>query len=76
MKESDSRVIKPKCLRKGDTIGVVSPEWSFDQEEFMEGVNKIVQLGYRAKYDCLIFKKYWSMAGIDKWRAQQITETF
>jgi muramoyltetrapeptide carboxypeptidase len=76
MKESDSRVVKPRRLQKGDTIGIVAPAWSFDQEEFMEGVNKIEQLGYRVKYDRSIFKKYWSMAGMDKWRAQQVTEMF
>jgi muramoyltetrapeptide carboxypeptidase len=76
MKESDSRVVKPRRLQKGDTIGVVAPAWSFDQEEFMEGVKKIETLGYRVKYDRSIFKKYWSMAGMDRWRAQQITEMF
>ncbi|UCB46109.1 MAG: LD-carboxypeptidase [Spirochaetota bacterium] len=76
MKEFNRGVIKPRCLREGDTIGAVAPAWTFDQEEFMEGMNKIEQLGYRVKYDNSIFKKYWSMAGIDKWRAQQITEMF
>jgi muramoyltetrapeptide carboxypeptidase len=76
MKESDTRVIKPGRLRKGDTIGIVAPAWSFDREEFMEGVDKVERLGYRVKYDRSIFKKYWSMAGMDKWRARQITEMF
>jgi muramoyltetrapeptide carboxypeptidase len=76
MKESDSRVIKPRRLRKSDTIGIVAPAWSFDQKEFMKGVNKIEDLGYRVKYDGSIFKTYWSMAGVDKWRAQQITVMF
>jgi len=76
MKEFDSKVIKPMRLRKKDTIGIVAPAWSFDHEEFMNGVNMIEELGYRVKYDTSIFNRYWSMAGVDKWRAQQITKMF
>ena len=76
MKESDSRVIKPRRLRKNDTIGIVAPAWSFDKGDFLNGVNMIKELGYKVKYDVSIFKKYWSMAGVDKWRAQQITSMF
>jgi muramoyltetrapeptide carboxypeptidase len=69
-------VVKPKRLEHGDTIGIVAPAWSFDQERFMKGVDYLRALGFRVKYDRRIFSKYWSMAGHDKERAEQINAMF
>jgi len=76
MKESDSRVLKPPCVNAGETIGVVAPAWSFDKASFMEGVEKLKSLGFMVKYDPSIFSRYWSMAGIDRQRAEQINRMF
>ncbi|MBN2322780.1 MAG: LD-carboxypeptidase [Spirochaetes bacterium] len=76
MRESDTSVVKPPCLTEGDTIGVVAPAWSFETDRFMEGVRKLESLGFRVKYDPSIFSKYWSMAGMDKGRAEQINAMF
>jgi muramoyltetrapeptide carboxypeptidase len=70
------RVHKPHRLRKGDTIGVVAPAWTFDKKHFMEGVETLRGFGYKVKYDSAIFGKFWSMAGHDKERAVQITRMF
>ncbi|MBN1871615.1 MAG: LD-carboxypeptidase [Candidatus Omnitrophica bacterium] len=67
---------KPPVLRIGDTIGVVAPAWSFDPDNFKKGVEKLCKLGFRLKYSQGIFKKYWSMAGRDKERAEQINLMF
>jgi len=69
-------VIKPVRLQKGDTIGIVAPAWSFDPETFKRGMEKIKALGFKVKYDRRIFSKYWSMAGYDRERADQINLMF
>ena len=70
------RIRKPQCLKKGDTIGIVAPAWSFDRHKFMRGVEKLRSLGFRVRYDRSIFSKYWSMAGHDRERANLINRMF
>ena len=67
---------KPCRLKRGDTIGIVAPAWSFDPHNFKKGAGKLRQLGYRVKYERTIFSKYWSMAGHDEERAAQINRMF
>lgn len=67
---------KPRALKRGDTIGIVAPAWSFDPVNFKRGVDKLEKLGFRVKYDKRVFNKYWSMAGHDKERAGQINRMF
>ncbi len=67
---------KPARLRKGDTIGIIAPAWSFDPDRFKEGVTKLCKLGFKLKYRQSIFNKYWSMAGYDRHRAEQINNMF
>jgi muramoyltetrapeptide carboxypeptidase len=76
MKESDSRVLKPPSLNVGETIGIVAPAWSFDEASFTAGVEKLNSLGFMVKYDPSIFSRYWSMAGLDRRRAEQINTMF
>jgi len=71
-----SRLIKPERLKRGDTIGIVAPAWSFDTERFRRGVYKLRRLGFRVKFDRSIFSRYWSMAGYDKERGEQINRMF
>lgn len=42
---------KPKCLERGDCVGVVAPAWSFDANNFRRGIKKLRSMGYRVKYD-------------------------
>ena len=76
MKIHRSNTIKPPRLKEGGTIGIVAPAWSFDPVSFKKGTEKLIKMGYKVKYDRSIFNKYWSMAGYDKKRAEQINEMF
>lgn len=67
---------KLQALKRGDTIGIVAPAWSFDPVNFKRGVEKLQSLRFRVKYDKRIFNKYWSMAGHDRVRADQINRMF
>ncbi|MFH1413393.1 MAG: LD-carboxypeptidase [Candidatus Omnitrophota bacterium] len=71
------RVFKrPSALKRGDTIGIVAPAWSFDPRNFKRGVDKLNNLGFKVKFDKSIFNKYWSMAGYDQQRAAQVNRMF
>jgi len=76
MKLRKRRIVKPRRLKRSDTIGIVAPAWSFDPDNFKQGLNRLRKLGFKVKYDRSIFSKYWSMAGHDKERAQQINRMF
>ncbi|MBP7216692.1 MAG: LD-carboxypeptidase [Candidatus Omnitrophica bacterium] len=69
-------MLKPRRLNKGDTIGIVAPAWTFEPDTFKRGIEKLKDLGYKVKYDRSIFNKYWSMAGFDRERAEQINRMF
>ncbi len=68
--------VRPGRLRHGDTIGIVAPAWSFNPDNFIRGTEEIKKMGFRVKYENAIFSKYWSMAGHDKERANQINRMF
>lgn len=70
------RIVKPCRLKRDDTIGIVAPAWAFDPVEFRQGVEKLRELGFKVKYERSIFSKYWSMAGYDRDRAEQINQMF
>ena len=76
MRLSEFFLTKPKRLKRGDTIGVVAPAWSFDPQKFKKGVAQLKRFGFNVKYDPAIFKRYWSMAGNDEARAEQINRMF
>jgi muramoyltetrapeptide carboxypeptidase len=71
-----SKRIKPRRLKRGDTVGIVAPACFFDKDNFRRGVDKLKDLGFNVKYDLMIFKKHWSMAGYDVHRARQINRMF
>ncbi len=75
-KSTGGRARRPARLERGDTIGIVAPAWSFDSNRFRMGVKYLRGLGFRVKYDRRIFSKYWSMAGHDRERAEQINGMF
>jgi len=70
------RKIRPRRLKKGDTIGIVAPACHFNPDKFREGVKRLKDLGFTVKFDPIIYKKYWGLAGKDQSRARQITRMF
>jgi len=68
--------VKPRCLVKGDTIGIVAPASSFDRDNFKQGVAMLRSLGYSIKYERAIFNTCWSKPGHYKQRAFQINRMF
>lgn len=71
------RVIKPKALRKGDLIGVVSPASSPDDMSRIEkGINYLEKLGYKVKPGKYINKNHGYLSALDEERASDINDMF
>ena len=67
---------KPERLKKGDTIGIVSPAHYVSKNIFLKSVTALESLGFKVKYEKIIFHKYWCMAGKAPDRAAQINRMF
>lgn len=63
-------MIKPRALRPGDSVAVVSPASSFDPEEFERGVAEIRRLGYQPVYDESVFARSVFTSGSPDVRAR------
>lgn len=62
-------MIKPRALRPGDRIGIVSPASSFNREEFDLGIAEIRRLGYDPVYDESVFETSMFTSGSPAVRA-------
>lgn len=68
--------IKPKALKKGDTVAIAAPASPFDRTEFEKGVNLLKSLGFHVIYREDIFSKDAYLAGPDERRAAELMEHF
>ncbi|RFM23756.1 MAG: LD-carboxypeptidase [Candidatus Thermochlorobacter aerophilum] len=70
-------VLKPKRLRKGDTIGIVAPASPVFPEDHLErAATYIESLGYRIKFGKAVRKVYGYLAGTDRERAADLNRMF
>lgn len=72
------KTIKPKALRKGDKIGIISPsEPIIYKKKFMRGVETLKKLGFRVVLGKNVFKEYGAyMAGTDEERVADLNAMF
>jgi len=71
------KLIKPKPLLKGDTIGIVAPSFFIEKEtEFKLGVSNLEAMGFKIKYGKHVFTKYRNTTGLSKDRAEDIMSMF
>ena len=68
--------LKPKKLRKGDTIGLISPGSYITQSQLDESIKNFKDLGYKVKYGKNIINKHGYLAGYDTERAEDIHSMF
>jgi muramoyltetrapeptide carboxypeptidase LdcA involved in peptidoglycan recycling len=62
-------MIKPRALRAGDRIALVSPASPFSREEFDKGVAELARLGFEAVYDEAVFARSGYVSGSPQLRA-------
>ncbi|MFY0644046.1 MAG: LD-carboxypeptidase [Bacteroidia bacterium] len=59
-------------LKKGDTIGIVSPSRAIKQEELKSAIEFLENEGFKVELSGAIFEKDHQFAGTDEQRAQEI----
>jgi muramoyltetrapeptide carboxypeptidase len=68
--------IKPRALKPGDTVGVVSPAAAIDREHLERGVTALERLGFRVKVSRHAFDRAAIVAGSDEMRARELQAFF
>jgi len=69
--------IKSKVLKKGDTIGVVSPASpSYNKSDIVRGKKTLEEWGYKVVLSKHLNKKKGFFAGSDQERAEDLNEMF
>ncbi|MCS7052697.1 MAG: LD-carboxypeptidase [Ignavibacterium sp.] len=70
------KIIKPKKLKKGDTVALVAPGSYISKEELEESIKKINALGFNTVYSDKILNQTGYLAGDDLSRAEDLMEKF
>jgi muramoyltetrapeptide carboxypeptidase len=65
-------MVKPRALKPGDRIAVVSPASPFNRQEFDEGVEELRRLGFEPAYDDTVFARQSYVSGPPALRAAAI----
>ena len=69
--------LKPRALKKGDVIGIISPASPpSSTEKIYKGAEYFERLGYRVKFGKNVENVYGYLAGTDQERADDINEMF
>ncbi len=76
--EASPKLIKPKALQKGDTIGLVTPASPlFEAHRTLIAVQeKLENLGYQVKIGKNVFKKWGYLAGTPEERVEDLHQMF
>lgn len=68
--------ILPSRLKKGDTVGLVSPGSPITREQLDETVKKLTDLGFHPVYNESVLSEYGYFAGTDRERAEELMGMF
>jgi muramoyltetrapeptide carboxypeptidase len=70
-------IIKPRRLRKGDTVGLIAPASNMNEDESIRIAADIVEsLGFKVRLGEHIFKRNEYLAGTDQQRADDVNRMF
>lgn len=69
-------MIKPKRLRTGDTIGIVTPASPIEAPRIRRGAERLRSWGYKVKIHPTVYKRRGYLAGHDCMRAEALNEIF
>lgn len=69
-------LIKPKKLKKGDTIAIIAPAGVVEAEKIISSVKYFEHNGYKVKLGKYIFEKNNNIAGTDEHRLEDLITAF
>jgi muramoyltetrapeptide carboxypeptidase len=75
-KQAKPKVIKPKRLAKGDTVGLISPAGGLSSTEFDKALQNITDLGFKTKVGRYAREKNGFLAGTDQERLSDLHWAF
>jgi len=74
--DESPRIIKPKALKKGDTIGLITPGSFIDDGELQKAIHNVESLGFKVKLSENIRKKRGYTAGTRQERIKDLHTMF
>ncbi|MEQ6353889.1 LD-carboxypeptidase [Lysinibacillus sp. M3] len=69
-------MIRPKALKKGDTIGLISASGATPPEKFLPAVKSIEKLGFKVVAGETCSARHGYLAGSDELRASEVNQMF
>ncbi|SCL86869.1 S66 peptidase family protein [Sporanaerobacter sp. PP17-6a] len=69
-------MIKPKALKVGDTIGVISPSGPTSRENVEKAHDVLMKMGFKVKMGKSVYEHYGYLSGRDEIRAEDINNMF
>lgn len=74
---SEEKIIKPKALKAGDTIGIVSPASAiFESEPYEIAKESYEVMGLKVKFGNYVKSRHGHLAGTDEERAEELNAMF
>ncbi|MEP1788870.1 LD-carboxypeptidase, partial [Reichenbachiella sp.] len=73
---AEADIIKPKALRKGDTIGLITPGSAVSRQAFEKAVNNLESMGFKVRFTENMSVRKGFLAGTDKQRLEDLHEMF
>jgi muramoyltetrapeptide carboxypeptidase len=75
-KNTKSKLIKPKRLSSGDTVGIIAPSSGIDQQDLDKAMQNMADLGLKTKLGKSVSKVNGFLAGNDKERLDDLHWAF
>ena len=72
----NKKIIKPKRLSKGDTVGVIAPASGLSAEDFDKALQNMADLGFKTKVGKNARNKNGFLAGTDQQRLEDLHWAF
>jgi len=72
----DEKLIKPPRLKKGNTLGLISPGGFISEKELNDSITNLDTLGFKVAYTERILARNGYLAGTDEQRAADVNEMF
>ncbi len=69
-------MLKPRALRPGDRLAIVSPASPFNRDEFDRGIAEIKALGFEPVYEESVFERQSYVSGSPQTRAKAIRDAW
>ena len=75
-KDTEQKLIKPKALKKGDTIGLITPGSFIEEDDLQKAVDNLEALGFKVKLSENIRKERGYTAGTKQERIDDLHNMF